>query len=461
MKTKILSLLAIVFLVSCATLGLKSAGSLKPYKTSKLENGLNILFVSDEKLPYISTSLVFLNGYASDPQGQSGLTAAAFELLNKGTQNKSATQIADEIEQMGAEFDATVSADYSMVSLDGLTWQEDKILSILSELVLSPKFDDQEIARYKSRTSAVVQQKLDQISYLASEIFDSYYYKNHPYGRRDIGTLEEIKKLNKKAIQSQYAMSARPNNAWLVVVGKYSSDIESKINKHFGNWKNTSAQSPAFPAVEPITGRKILLVNKADAAQAEIRIGHKGTSRQDPAHVATSIANSILGQGFTSRLVDRIRDQLGLTYSISSATDFRLNGSLFEIRTFTQPPKVGQTISEIYKVYEKFQKEGIAQPELDVAKNYMMGVFPSLVETAEKTAYNLVVLRIFGVSDEYLLNYQKNIAKTTLAEVNETIRKNYDPQNLKVVIVAPKEKVLSQLKGLGEVEVVEASAFLK
>ncbi len=451
----------IVAAVGCATLGLKSNGSLKPYKTSKLDNGLNILYVNDEKLPYISTSLVIMSGFAADPKDQTGLTAAALELLNKGTLTKSAEQIAAEIEQMGAEYDANITADYSMVSLDGLAWQEDKILSILSELILKPKFDDQEINRYKSRTLAVVQQRLDQVSYLASEIFESFYYKNHPYGHRDIGTMADIKKLNKTSIQNQFGMIARPNNTWLVVVGKYSGDVEDRIEKYFGGWKNQAVAQTQYPTIEAFQGRKILLVNKPDAAQAEIRIGHKGTDRRDPAHVATTIANSILGQGFTSRLVDRIRDQLGLTYSISSSTDFRLQGSVFEIRTFTQSPKVGQTISEVFKVYDDFHKNGVTDNELKVAQKYMVGVFPSLVETAEKTAYNLIILRIFGVADDYLLDYQKNIAKATLAEVNSTIQRNYDPNNLKVVIVAPKDKVLSQLKGLGEVEVIEASAFLK
>lgn len=461
MKKIIYSILLIMAMVGCATFGLKSSGSLRPYKTSKLSNGLNILYVNDEKLPYISLSMMIKSGYANDPKDQTGLTSAVFELLNKGTTTKSATQIAAEIDQLGAEYDANVTADYSMVSLDGLSWQEDKLLSIFSDLILNPKFDDNEITRYKAKVTAVIQQRLDQVAYLASEAFEEFYYKDHPYSQRDVGSLSDIKKLNRDLILAQYKKIVIPDNAWIVVVGKYSSDIEAKIEKKFGAWKSEPIAKLEFPPVEPIKGRQILLVDKPDAAQAEIRVGHAGTDRRDPAHVATNIANSILGQGFTSRLVDRIRDKLGLTYSISSGTDFRLHGSLFAIRTFTRLPKVGQTLSEIYKVSDEFYKDGITKSELQLAQDYMIGVFPSLVETAEKTAYNLMVLRIFGVSDDYLLNYQKNVAKVTLAEVNETIKKNFNPENLKVVIVAPKDKVLSQLKDLGTVEVVEAKAYLK
>jgi zinc protease len=461
MKKILFSILLIIAFVGCATLSTRSTQSLKPYKTSKLKNGLNILYVNDDKLPYLSLSLVILSGYATDPKGQSGLTSATIELLNKGTQDKSAEQIAGEIEQMGAEYDSDVNADYTMVSLDGLSWQEDKLLNIFSDLILKPKFDEKEIARYKSRTISVISQKLDQLSYLAGEAFDKYFYKNHPYSQREAGSFADIKKLNKKSILDHYHSTVIPNKSWLIVVGKYSPNIEEKFSKYFGEWKSHGIENPAFPAVEQIVDRNILLVNNDEAAQAEIRIGHKGPDRAAPEHVANTIANSILGQGFTSRLVDRIRDQLGLTYSISSRTDFKLHGSAFEIATFTQNPKVGQTVSEIYKVYEKFCKDGITENELSIAKKYMIGAFPSLVETAEKAAYNLMILRIFGISDDYLLNYQKNIAKTTLAEVNAAIHKNYDPYNLKIVIVAQKSKVLDQLKGLGKVEVVEGKTFLK
>jgi zinc protease len=461
MKKIIFSILTIIAIVGCATVEHKTASALKPYKTSKLENGLNILYVNDDKLPYISLSMMVMSGYATDPKDHTGLTSAVFELLNKGTETKSAEQIANEIEQMGAEYDANVTADYSLVSLEGLSWQEDKLLSIFSELIQKPKYDDQEISRYKSRTVSVVSQRLDQISYLATEVFESYYYQKHPYAQRDIGSIADIKKLNRTSIFDHYKKVMRPNNAWLVVVGKYSPDIEAKISKNFGDWKSQKIAPVTFPKIEPIQGRNILLVNNNEAAQAEIRIGHKGPDRTAPEHVATNIANSILGQGFTSRLVDRIRDQLGLTYSISSSNDFKLHGSVFAIHTFTQNPKVGQTVSEIFKVYENFAKNGITETELAQAKKYMIGAFPSLVETAEKAAYNLMILRFFGVPDAYLLNYQNNIAKTTLAEVNASIKKNFDPNNLKVVIVAPKSKVLDQIKDLGKVEVVEDKTFIK
>jgi zinc protease len=136
-------------------------------------------------------------------------------------------------------------------------------------------------------------------------------------------------------------------------------------------------------------------------------------------------------------------------------------GSGLKIKTFTKNESVGKTVSEIYKTTEAFYKNGVTQQELDVAKNYLVGKFPALVETPERLAFNLMVLRVFNVPDDYLKNYQANVRKITLDQVNKAIAKDFSPANLKIVIVANKGKVQSQLKDLGKLSVVEASSYLK
>jgi len=211
----------------------------------------------------------------------------------------------------------------------------------------------------------------------------------------------------------------------------------------------------------PIHGRDITLVNKADAAQAEIRMGHGMIERKNPDYVAVMIANTILGQGFSSRLMEDIRVRQGLTYNISSDLDMRLEGSGFKIRTFTKNESAGKTISEIYKTYENFHKNGVTQQELDVAKQYLIGKFPMLIETPEKFAFNLMILKLFNVPEDYLKNYQQNVGGVTLKKVNDVIQKYFDPNDLKIVIVANKAKVETQLKGLGNLTTKDANQFLK
>jgi zinc protease len=451
-------------LPSCSSLMLQKRGgsTLRNYQVHELANGLNVLTIKDNSLPYLSLSAFVMDGYALDPQDQTGLTAAALNLLDKGYEGKSAEQISGEIEQMGAEYDVDVSADYSVIGLDGLAWQESKLLEIFSKLILKPDFSEKEIHRYKTKTIAEVKQRLDQIGYLASEIYDNEFYKNHPYGHRDIGTINDLKKMTRKDVLTQYQKVLLPQNTWIVAVGQFHDDFINRLDQTFSVWKSSSVTKVAtYTPFPTLKGRDILLVNKPDAAQAEIRIGRPMISRQDPDYIQANVANTILGQGFSSRLMNTIRVKEGLTYSISSDLDMRTKGSGFKIKTFTKNESVGKTISEIYKVLDDFYKNGVTADELDTAKRYLVGKFPMLIETPEKLAFNIMILRLFGVSDDYLKNYAANISSVTLTEANGVIKKAFDPTNLKIVIVANKAKVLDQLKGLGNVTVVEASEYLK
>jgi zinc protease len=317
MKNLFAVLIVGLFVSSCSTMSSlmpHSSNGLRDYSIHTLPNGLNVLMVKDQSLPYLTLSAFVMNGYAADPKSHTGLTNATLNMLDKGYHGLSADKISAEIEQLGAELDVDVSADYSVVNLDGLSWQEGKLLEIFSNLILKPDFSDKELARFKSRTVAEVKQRLDQLNYLASEIYDGEFYKNHPYGHRDLGSIQDIEKMSRNDIVDQYKNIMRPDQTWIVLVGQWSDDFAAKLDQTFATWKIPTQQKLAHtPIGTSLSGRDILLVDKADAAQAEIRIGRDMVSRQDPDYLSIMVANTILGQGFSSRLMDSIRVKQCLT----------------------------------------------------------------------------------------------------------------------------------------------------
>lgn len=453
-------IISLGFIASCST-GDKASNfsPLKNFKEQTLSNGIHVLYVKEDKLPYLSFSLMGFTGSASDPKGMYGVTAATVNLLTKGTQLKSAVKLNEEIETLGADLDTTVEKEFFNVSLEGLSWYEDKLLSLFSEILLKPKFTSQELSRYKERTSARIQQSLDQASYLASEILENKLYQNHPFGHREIGTLQGIQNITVKSLANHYERMLSPKQLWIVVVGKYSDALPSKIEAIFSKVKASQSLNVSYPELQALKGKNILIVDKPDAAQAEIRIGHYGIMRSNSDYQATSLANSILGQGFTSRLVDRIRDQLGLTYNISSGFDVRKNRGFFQISTFTQNERVGQTLDETLKIFAKFQQEGVTSKELRLAQDYMVGKFPLLLETPEKLAYNLMILRFFGISDDYLNDYKSNVRGVDLKTANQAIQKHFDPENMQIVILGNKAVIESQIRNLGTIENQPVSKF--
>lgn len=435
----------------------KSGYRLRPFEEKTLENGLKILYVPDEALPYISLSLMVRSGAAQDPENQPGLASFVAEMLDKGTRKRSATQIADELGKLGADFDASASADYSLVSLSGLSHHGEQMLGNLAEIVMQPVFSDVEIERTRKNFLAQIERRLDHPDVFASNAFSQYLYGSHAYAHPAIGTEKSVRSLKKKNIIQHYLRFYRPNNTLLAVVGKITPEFKSKVETAFGAWEKREIPTVPFGKVPEIKGVQIELIDKPGLVQTQIRMGELGIKRQDPDFLALRIGNTILGGAFASRLNDRIRKDLGLTYSISSAFDARADVGPFGISTFTKNQSVGQVVSESVKVLAEFKSGGVTKEEVERAKGYLKGVFPSAIETAEKLAFNLMALRLYGIPDSYLTNYLSDIDSLSTSDINRAIRSHIDEKNIKVVVFSNAAEARPQLEKLGTIEVKQAS----
>ncbi len=458
---------AVTILVGCALVGCSSSTKksgdsdaskfqLRDFKETTLSNGLKVLFVEDRRLPYVNFSVLVNAGYATDPNGKLGLTSFATELLDKGTSKRNAGQIADDLEQLGMNFDASTDADYSFIKISALSWNEDKALENLAEMIIDPAFSQGEIDRHRQQVLSALQKKVDEPSEYSQELFYSYFYGNHPYGHQALGKIQDVKTIKRKDLISHYIKFFNPKLSWLVVTGKYSPDIQSKLEKYFERWKDREEGKTSFTKIEQFKGVQIRLVSNPNLVQSQIFIGHKGISRKIPEYLDVKVANAILGDGFSSRLVKNIRIKQGLTYSIDSEFDTKKDQGVFFIGTFTKNNTTGQLLSETIKTYKEFYEKGVTEEEVQSGKSYLVGMFPQIVETPERFAYNLLVLRVFGVPDSYLYDFQKNIQKVTAIKVNEAIKKYFNPSDLKILIYSNKDQVLSQLQTLGHVEVLES-----
>lgn len=442
------------FLLSCAS-GSKVSTSfeLKKYDQIKLKNGLQILMIKDDSLPYISMGLLVKSGYSQDPVSQSGLSTFLGQMIGKGTKEKNAIQMADELALIGGEMDTVVDSDFTFISASGLSNYQHELLDLYSDAILNPVFPGNEIKRLKRKTLAQIQKKIDKPRYVASRAFKSYLYGTHPYSNPSGGTYRDVRSFKKKHIVRHYLRYYRPNNALLAIVGNYDAKFVETVQSRFGTWSPRKQNPVVFPQVPKIEGVNVQLVHRPDLVQSQIRIGHKGIKRDNPDFLVVRVMNTALGGAFASRLNDRIRKDLGLTYSISSSFDARANHGPFTISTFTRNEKVGQTVRETIKVLKEYVDKGITEEELARVKGYLKGTFPRAIETPERLAFNLLALRYYKIKDDYLENYLINIDKITQNQVNAALKKYLDPNNLKVVVYSKKKVALPQLRKIGVVEV--------
>ncbi len=450
----------LTFFTSCSTTK-DSNYQLRKYEEAELSNGLKLLLVKDSSLPYFSMQMMIKTGGVQDPVNRTGLANLVAKLLNKSTKNYSALEIADIIGQMGGEFRASVSDDFTSISSSTLSEHRAQLINTFSEIILTPTFSEVEVQRQKKQVTSEIQKLVDNPQGFASVAYSTFIYGAHPYGRSVLGTIKDIGAIKRSDILNFYDQYYRPNNAILAITGDFDESILQDITKAFSSWKRKPVESVDYPLFPQISGVNIKLIDKTDLAQTQIRIGHKAIKRDNPDYLKLRLASVILGGGFSSRLMTRVRKERGLTYSISSSFGAEKDYGAFTVSTFTRHEKVGETVAETLAVLKRVKDEGISRAELDSAKALIKGTFPRAIETAESFSNNLLLLRLYGIGDDYLRDYYKNIDAINLKDVNSAIEKYLDPDNLKILVYAPKKSTEEQLRPIGKVEVEDFKKFIQ
>ena len=425
----------------------KSAGSftLRPFKEVTLENGLKVIFIRDNTLPRVSMTMLLRTGSMQEPAEQPGLNAMTAYLLEQGTQTRNASVIADEFGDMGSTLDITPGADVTTIYADSLSNSAEDLLKLLSDITMNPAFTDSEIHRMRSQILAGLQKKIDNPSAYADEKMDAFVFGNHPYGRDVNGTEEGIKSVKKQDIIRHYLTFYRPNNATLAVVGMYNDDFENKVKEAYGKWTKRSIPNVTVSAAPASDKLQVRLYVKKGLQQTQIRMAQVSIDRLDPDYLTLRLGNEVLGGGFSSRLNQKVRDDVGLTYSISSYFDVRKDKGDFELSTFSKNESAGKAFDESLNVVHEFLDKGATDKEVDAGKNQMIGQFPRAIETSDRLAYNLLVLDFYGISFDYLTDFNKNIADIKTGALNEAIRRHLDPSKFKAVIYG-NESVIPQFQ---------------
>ena len=445
---------------ACSTFSMNGSSSnfqIRSFQEENLPNGLRILWIPDNSLPRISMNLLVQVGSLDEEVGQEGLNALTAAMLDQGTGKHSAPELADALDQLGADINHAVNSDFTTLNASGLSTTRKELLDLFAEIILTPAFQEAELNRERSVILASLTKMQDQPSAFADEKLDQEIFGSHPYGNSVMGKVKSVKNFRRTDLLRHYFGFYRPNNSILSVVGHFDEDFKAQVRAALQGWGRSDIKRIVQAKAKSQSARTVL-ISKKGLQQTQIRMGHLGMVRTSSDFMPFRMANVILGGAFASRLNQRIRDDLGLTYSIHSGSDARLEPGMFEVSTFTRHEKTADTILETKKLIQDFVNQGITDQELDSAKALLIGQFPSAVETADKLAYNLMVLRRYGISDDYLKNFQRDVQKMSKDEVNASIKRELHPENLQIVIFSD-EKALGaeQLKRLGTIEKKDVS----
>ena len=423
---------------------------LPPVQKLKLANGIPVLLVELHEVPVVQVNVFVRAGAGADPLDKPGLASLTADMLDEGAGSRSALQIADELDYLGADLQTFARWDASGVALHVPAKRLAAAMPILADVALRPTFPAAELDRVrKDRLTALLQAR-DEPPTIASVAFaNALYGTKHRYGTPVMGTEVSVRGFSRADLQSFHQRAFQPANAAIIVVGDVAPpSIQKDLDAAFGAWKPASAAAPAaVPAAPQVAERGIWIVDRPGSAQSEIRIGRVGPPRSTEDYFPLTVMNTILGGSFTSRLMQNLRETHGYAYGARSSFDYRLSTGPFIASAAVQTDKTGPAISEFFKELDAIRKT-VTEVEVAKAKNYVALSFPSDVETTGDIAVKLGEQFIYGLPDGWLDTYVQKIGAVALGDVQRVASRYVDPDKVAVVIVGDRKKIEPEIRAL-------------
>ena len=420
-----------------------------PYELQTLPNGLQVVAVLHHEQPAVTMRLLIRAGTSSDPKAKLGLAHLVASLLDQGTKSKSAEQMNDEIDFIGGAMGAGAATDLTFCNMVVMKDSFEKGMRMLSELARQPAFAAAEIERQRQQMLSGLQVSLEDPEYIANSVFDRLVYGFHPYGMPTNGTTETLGSLTREDLVAFHRRHFAPNNAILAIVGDVTAEEAfATAKKVFGDWEKKDLPVDKF-VQPPDPTRRVIVVNKPDSVQTEVRVGHLGIPRMHPDYMAVNLAIRILGGEGSNRLHQVLRTERGLTYGAQANMDTLKDAGDFEAETNTRSEATGEVLKLIVDEFWRIQRERVNERELGDAKAYLTGSFPLTIETPESIAMQVVNVLFYGLPLEHLQNFRDRVNAVTVDDIQRVARALLRPDRLSIVLVGNAAAFASQLRGIG------------
>jgi zinc protease len=420
-----------------------------PYEIRKLANGMQVVLVSQNEQPVVSVRMIIRAGAAHDPAGKHGLAMLTATLLDQGAGKRSAEQIAETIDFIGGVLGTGAGSDLTSVSAIVMKDSYDVALDLVADVVQRPTFAPEEIERQRAQALSALKVAADDPESVADRVIERLIYGFHPYGMPGAGTSESLTALTRADFVDFHRKYFVPNNSLIAVVGDIgAAEAMAGLEKHFGAWQPSDVPAPAVTE-PPDATRRVIVIDKKDAVQTEIRVGHIAIPRKHNDYEAVDQAVKILGGEGANRLQQVLRSQKQLTYGASADLDtFKWAGAVIA-ETDTQTANTAEALRVVVDEFTRLQRERVSEGELEGAQDYMVGHFPLTIEVPDAIATQVLNQLFYDLPVDDLPRYRERILKVTPDEIQRVARWFIRPAQLSVVLVGDADKFVNDLKGVG------------
>jgi predicted Zn-dependent peptidase len=427
-------------------------------RETKLANGLTVLVLEQHRLPTVAFTLWVKTGALADPKDMPGLAKATAEMLREGTAQRTSAQLAADIDGLGASLMATAEfgANISTVSASGLSQSTDRLLELMSDVVLNPTFPADEFAIYQRRQLAQVEQMRSRSAFLAQERLHKVLYGDFAASVVS-ATPESLKAMSTAQLKDFHDRYYVPNNAILGVVGDVQFDqVVSLIQKSFGAWKSRTVNPPDLGRIPPPAPMKITLVDRSDSVQTNILAGNFALRRADPDFVPLTVMNRVLGGGASARLFLNLREKHGYTYGAYSSFTSDIYPGAFRANTEVRNAVTDGSLHELLEEFKRIRTEPVPESELDEARRSIVAGFALSLEQPARLLDFWMTANYFRLPPDYWDRYPEQIAKVSPEVVEQTAKKYVDLDHLQIVCVGDGKQIKDILEKYGPLEAYDA-----
>jgi len=406
-----------------------------------LGNGLKVLLVENPSIPTVSMNASVLAGARYDPESKAGQAIMASRLLDEGTETRSSFEIADAIESVGGAIEADGSFERLVVSAGVLNKDIGLGLELLSDLLIRPVFPQEYVDKEKERTLAEIVSAQDRPQVVAGWAFNELVYQDHPLHRPAHGYPETVERLERNDLFEFHKKYFLPNNVILSVVGDFRvSELLPKIEDALGSWRARPIVFPTYPEPVRQSGKRTKFI-QMPAQQLNIYLGHLGVKRTNPDYYALQILDTILGggAGFTARIPQRLRDELGLAYTTFASITMTagLDPGRFVAFIGTSPENMKLATEGLVNEIRRITEEPVTAQELQDAKDYLTGSFVFAFEASPQIARFLIHAEVYGLGFDYVEKYLEYIRRVTIEDISRVAKMYLDSENYTLVVVGP------------------------
>lgn len=426
-------------------------------KEARLKNGLRVVVIEGAvSVPTFSMQMAILSGGLSDPAGQKGLAGFTAAMLREGTVSRTASQISEQIDSLGAMLNAgsNTSSMTTTIFTSGLAENFDPALDLFADIIRNPKFGKANFEKYMSRTSSQLQLQRSNPLYISIEQFHRAAYGEHPAAFYSL-PVESLKAMKVEDLARFHATHYVPNNAILAIAGDTTlKEILPKIERAFGDWKPGDTPRLTVPAAKE-QASNIRLIDRPGSVQTAMTLGGLGIELTDPDYFAMLVLDRVMGSGTASRLFMNLRESKGYTYSIYSI----LGGSKFR-GTWRVSAQFGidateGTMKELAREIKRIREERVPESELEDAKRSIISGFALSLEQPNTFIQNIITEKLYNLPASHWNAYAQKVASITADDVMRVAKKYIDMSRFQIVAVGDVSKIRGTMEKYGVVEVYD------